>query len=120
MNVRYLVSSLNEKEIFPKTLPDFYRRADFTFYGTYDDEDKFSLQLLGNIDDEINEFIVIDSLKNARIGDKNIAREWVFNKIYHLIGLLEHDRENKEIIEEINSLCDKFNIKTPYSDEIQK
>lgn len=120
LNVRYLVNGLNEEEIFPKTLPDFYRYAEFRLYGTYGDEDEFSLQILGDIDGEINEFIVVDSLKNAQKGNRDIAREWVYNKIYHLIGLLEYDKENKKIIEEINSLCNKFKIQTPYSEQIKR
>ncbi|MBL7071011.1 MAG: VWA domain-containing protein [Candidatus Omnitrophica bacterium] len=120
LNLRYRVNGLNVDEIFPKTLPDFYRHAEFNIYGAYEDEDEFSLQLLGDIENEVNEFIVVDSLKGAALGGENIAREWAFNKIYHLIGILEHDSNNKEIIEEINTLCDKFGIKTPYSDEIKK
>ncbi len=120
LNLRYRVNGVNEDEVFPKTLPDFYRRAEFNLYGAYDGEDEFSLQLLGDIENEVNEFIVVDSLKKAKKGDKNIAKEWAFNKIYHLIGLLEYDTKDKKIIEEINRLCEKFEIKTPYSEEIKK
>jgi len=120
LNLRYRVNGLNEDEVFPKTLPDFYRHAEFNLYGAYGGEDEFSLQLLGDIENEINEFIVVDSLKSAKKGDKNIAREWAFNKIYYLIGLLEEDSKNKKVIEEINSLCARFDIMTPYSEEIKK
>lgn len=120
LNMRYRVNGLDENEIFPKMLPDFFRHAELNLYGEYENEEDFSFQLLGDIGDEINEFIIIDSFKNTGKGDKNIAREWALNKIYYLIGRLESDSTNKEVLEEISGLCNKFGIKTPYLEDIEK
>jgi len=120
LQLRYNVSGLNEDDIFPRSLPDFYRNAEFTLYGTYKDENEFSLQLLGDTHEETNEFTVIGSLSDARVGDKDIARNWAFNKIYYLIGLMEYQKDNARILEEINRLCDKFGIQTPYTEGIEE
>jgi hypothetical protein len=120
LNLRYRVSGLEGKEAFPKSLPDFFRNAEFTLYGTYKDEDEFSLQFLGDSDGKTSEFIIVDSLSKALKGNKAIARNWAFNKIYYLIGLLEYDKKNEKILREIDYLTDKFKIKTPYSTELQK
>ena len=120
LNLRYRVSGLDPDQIFPKSLPDFYRNAEFTLYGMYEDESEFSLQLLGEAgDDEVNEFIVVGNLEEARQGDKDISRNWAFNKIYYLIGHLD-GKDNKKTIDEINSLCNKFSITTPYSEGIKE
>ena len=115
LNLRYFVSGLNTQEIFPKMLPDFFRNAEFTFYGKYSDENEFILQLLGDIGGKEYEFFINGILKDAKQGDYEIARNWAFNKIYHLISLLEYGQENKIITKEINYLCNKFKITTPYS-----
>lgn len=119
LNLRYRTSGLNEQEIFPRDLPDFFRNAELTLYGTYNDEDDFSLQFLGDSDDKTSEFLIVDLLEKADQGGEEIAKNWAFNKIYYLIGLLEYDQENEELIKEINLLAEKFDITTPYSEELQ-
>ncbi|MDD5439962.1 MAG: VWA domain-containing protein [Candidatus Omnitrophica bacterium] len=120
VNMRYRASGLDENEICPRSLPDFFRNAEFTLYGKYTGEDKFSFQFLGDAKGETNEFMVIGSLNEARKGDAAIARNWAFNRIYYLIGLLEYGRDDSRIINEINALCRKFNITTPYTQGIKE
>ena len=120
IGLRYYVNGLDQKEIFPKMLPDFFRNVEFTLYGKYEKEKEFSLQLLGEAYDEHSEFIINGILKDAKKGDRVIARNWAFNKIYHLIGELSDDGDNTEIIAEIKVLSEKFGIKTPYSSSIIK
>jgi len=119
-SLRYHVSGVEDQEIFPKLLPDFFRNTEFTLFGKYTGEDEFSVQLLGNFKGQTREFMIVRSLKGASKGNKEIARHWAFNKIYHLIGLLEYEQRNEAVIKEINMLCRKFNIKTPYSSNIKK
>lgn len=120
IGLRYYVNGLDQEEIFPKMLPDFFRNVEFTLYGQYEEEKEFSLQLLGEAYDEHSEFIINGMLKDAKQGDRVIARNWAFNKIYHLIGELSDEGDNTQIIEEIKALSEKFGIKTPYSSSIIK
>ncbi|MCD4779183.1 MAG: VWA domain-containing protein [Candidatus Omnitrophica bacterium] len=115
LNIRYRVSGLTDTEMFPRMLPDFFRNTEFTLYGKYDEEDKFLMQFLGDFEDKTNELMIEGSLLDAPRGDSTIARNWAFNKIYHLIGQLKHGQENTELINQIYSLSRKFKIKTPYS-----
>ncbi len=120
LNLRYHASGIKDEEIFPKVLPDFFRGADFTLYGKYTDENRFLLQLLGDLQGETKEYVLEASLIDAPAGDREIARIWAFNKIYSLISQLEYAKENTDVIKEISALCNKFNIQTPYSREIKK
>lgn len=115
LNLRYRFSNLDITEVYPKQLPDFYKGAAFTLYGTYTDEKEFSMQLLGESKNETMEFIFTDSLSDVRRGDKSIAREWAFNKVYYLIGKMAERKDDKDALRQIEELCGKFDIKTPYS-----
>jgi Ca-activated chloride channel homolog len=115
LNVRYYVGGLNDKEIFPQTMPDFFKGSQFVIYGKYTDENKFAIQIRGNMHQDKKEFIVSASLKDAPVGDKQIAWDWAFHKIYYLIGELKYDENNEALISAINDLCTKFHIVTPYS-----
>ncbi len=118
-NIRYNISGLKNPQMYPKMLPDIFKNTEFTLYGRFIDEKKFLLRILGEANGKTSELSIESSLEDVYTGDEQIARSWAFNKIYYLIGLLRDNSENKTIIKEINFLCNKFNIKTPYSGNIR-
>jgi len=115
LNVRYYVSGLETQEIFPQTMPDFFKGSQFVVYGRFTDEDRFALQIRGDMVQDKKEFIVSASLKDATAGDKQIARDWAFHKVYYLISELKYNENNQEVLDEIGALCAQFHIVTPYS-----
>ncbi len=119
LNVRYYASGLNDKEIFPQTMPDFFKGSQFVVYGKYTDEDRFALQIRGDMVQDKKEFIVSASLKDASPGDKQIARDWAFHKVYYLISELKYNENNAALLGAIGDLCAKFHIVTPYSISFQ-
>ncbi len=119
LNLRYRVSGVPDDYVYPKMLTDFFKNAEFTLYGRYDQEEKIVVQLLGDVQGETKEFIATALFKDAVKGDKEIARNWAFNKIYDLIGQMQYNQDNSKLLEPIKILSDRFGIKTPYSKDIQ-
>jgi len=115
LNVRYYVSGLNDKEIFPRTMPDFFKGSEFVVYGQYTDENKFAIQIRGDMVQDKKEFIVTAFLKDASASDKQIEHDWAFHKVYYLISELKYNQNNDALINAINGLCAKYHIITPYS-----
>lgn len=120
LNLRFRLNGLEEASVYPKSLPDFYNNAEFTLYGTYTNEDEFSMQLLGDVDGKTKELIFSRSLKNAKKGTEDIVRGYAFNKIYYLISELTKKGNSPELLNEINALSEKYGVTTPYSPELQK
>ncbi len=119
LNVRYYVSGLNDKEIFPQTMPDFFKGSQFVVYGRYTNEDKFVVQIRGEMVQDKKEFMVSASLKDALPGSKQIAHDWAFHKVYYLISELKYNENNQVLLDAIGNLCTKFHIITPYSISFQ-
>jgi hypothetical protein len=115
LNLRYHVSGLNENDVYPRMLPDFFKGSEMVIYGKYTNENKIFLQVLGNILGETKEFTVNAALNDAKPGDKSIARNWAFHKIYYLIGELKYNENNQDLIKDIDTLQVKYQIITPYS-----
>jgi uncharacterized protein YegL len=113
INLRYYATGLNEKEIYPKVLPDLFRGAEFVLYGHYNSQDKFLFQLRGDGETGLKQYIVDDNLSNGHPADRSIAQEWAMRKIYHLIGLFEYNQNNDALIEEVEALAKKFDLKIP-------
>ena len=117
LNLRYYVGGLNEKEMYPKLLPDFFRGSQFVLYGRYSDEKSFYLKLLGDAQGEVKEYLITNDISRAPKGERDIAVQWAFRKVYHLVSNLEFDKDNKALLKEIKDLSKKFNLKTPYVDK---
>jgi len=120
LNVRYYVSGLNDQEIFPQAMPDFFKGSQFVVYGKYTDENHFAVQIRGQVAQDNKEFIVTASLSDAIKGDRQIAHDWAFHKVYYLISQLKYSENNAALLDAIGDLCAKFHIVTPYSFSYQR
>ncbi len=120
LHLKYRLNGLDEKEIYPKSLPDFYANAEFTLYGSYAKEDEFSMQLLGDIDGKTKELIFSRVLSQAKKGTADVMKGYAFNKIYYLINRVTIEGNRPELLQEIQELSRRYGIQTPYSPELQK
>ena len=114
-NIRYNLLKVDKKDVYPKYLPDFYKEKEFVLYGRFNNEKEFSVQILGNINGKIKEFIFTRNFENAKIGTQDIAKQWAFRKIYYLISqdTLFND-DSISLNNNIRQLSEKYGIKTPY------
>lgn len=119
IDLRYRLNGLPEEEVYPRSLPDFYRNAEFTLYGKYENENEFSAQLLGDIDGETKELIFTRSLAAAEKGGPEIMKGYAFNKIYYLISRVTSKGQNAAALKEIQSLSQRYGVTTPYSPDLQ-
>lgn len=109
---------IDEQDVFPKEIPDFYRGRAVTVYGRFDPEkDKdFSMRLTGAAGNRRKELVFRADLSKASSGDKQIARNWAFQKIYYLIGEICRVGEKPELLDEVRRLSGEYGIKTSYSE----
>jgi|GEM_PF-1603058 len=120
IRLRYRLHGLNSREVFPTSLPDFYKNAEFTLYGKAEPgQDVFSMQLLGDVAGKTKELVFSRSLSKAPAGTSEIAKGWAFNKIYALISRMTTDGETPKLRGQIEALSNQFGIQTPYSSELE-
>lgn len=118
LNLRYRLSGPNAKHAYPRNLSDFYAGRPLSVYGRFNDEDTFSMQLLGDINGTVKEFIFKRSFSQAETGGREIAEEWAFHKIYDLISQNTMGIGNAvRVRAEIDRLSSEYGIKTPYDIE---
>ena len=120
LNLRYRLNGVNAGDVYPKSLPDFYRNAEFTLFGKYNDEKEFSTQLLGDVDGNTKELIFTRSLAQAPKGGPDILKGYVFNKIYHLISEMTEKGQTTGRLEEIRELSSRYQVTTPYTIDLEK
>lgn len=109
---------IDEQNVFPKKVPDFYEKRAVTVYGHFDpDADTdFTMRLTGVAGARKKEVIFKADLREAASGDDRIAHDWAFEKIYHLIDEMCRVGEQPELLDELHRLSRKYNIRTSYDE----
>ncbi len=106
-----------EEDLYPTVIPDFFRQRPITLYGRFKPgkDDVFVARITGHIQDTEKELLFRADLNKAESGDKNIARDWAFQKSFHLIGEISRRGELPELLAELKELAKRYEIGTAYS-----
>lgn len=108
---------IEEEEVFPRELPDFFKEKAIMLYGRYDPrrDKNFVMRLVGRAGERTKELVFRADLTNGATGNDEIARGWAFQKTYHLIGEICRVGESAELSRELRILGNKYGIKTSYN-----
>jgi hypothetical protein len=109
---------IDDSEVYPKELPDFYRGRHVEVYGRYslsDDKD-FVMRLVGDAGIRQKGLVFKADLEQARSGDATIAHDWAFQKIYYLIGEICRVGKRADLVSELQTLSRLYRIRTSYSE----
>ncbi len=118
LKVKADFNQVDETEIYPKVLPDLYLKGELKIWGRLRDEEQITVRIVGEAFDERKEMIATLPIPERDNGTFQIARDWAFHKIYHLIGKMVEVGEQPAYLDEINQLSKTYQVITPYSEEI--
>lgn len=118
VDIRTDYGRVQEREVFPRMVPDFYRGQAVTVYGRFNPEQdgEFVMRLTGRAGDRQKELIFRAGLGQARTGNTEIARNWAFQKAYHLIGEMSRQGETPELLAQLRQLTAQYGIRTSYNE----
>lgn len=118
VNLRADMTSIDESSVYPKELPDFFLGRAVTVYGRFTPErdTELAMRLVGTAGEKRKEIVFRADLEKARTGDKEIARQWAFRKIYNIIGDMCEEGETPERLAELRQLGRQYNIRTSYDE----
>ena len=109
---------LDKSEIYPKRLPDLFLKGELRIWGRLQQQNYITVRITGEAFDEQKETILrlpVPEIDNATF---EVARQWALHKIYNLIGRMVEEGETPQILQEIQSISDTYNVVTPYSEQI--
>lgn len=109
---------IDESQVFPRQLPDFFGERGVTVYGRYDPQEQrdFTMRLTGRAGAREKEVVFRANLREGRTGDRSIAREWAHAKAYHLIGEISRRGEQPALLEALRELGRLYGVRTPYDE----
>lgn len=117
-DVRVRYSGVDDTAVFPQEIPDFFRDRGVTVYGRFDTAGQrdFVLRLSGRAGHRDKEVVFRARLDDPPSGAAAIARNWAFNKAYHLVGEISRAGETPELLEALRVLERRYGVRTPYGD----
>ena len=108
LNYRYMGE--NKKDVFPKILPHMYRKRTLSLFGTFKlDEKETMVQMTGNSSSGKRQLIYRFRYNEAERANRELAKSWAAQKIFHLIGKLT-ERPDAKTVMEIRQLQQKFEV----------
>ena len=109
-------SRVPENSIFPRSMPDFYKGRVVTLYGRFTPgvNKDILIRLHGYSRGTEKEMVLHTDFSTAQKGDADIAKQWAFQKTYHLIGEVSRYGENPELMNEIQHLSKRYGVRSSY------
>lgn len=119
VNLELDMGTIPTKSLYPRQLPDLFRGSQLTVLGRYaivaDSEMSIALKLIGDIRGERQEFSNTVQFPTHEPEHEFLPRLWAQRKVAYLVDEVRLNGENKELIDEITRISEKYGIMTPYT-----
>jgi len=109
-------SRIDEEEIYPAHIPDFFTNSGVALYGRFDPAKnrQFVMRMTGWAGDRKKEVVFRAELDKAGKGGSSIPGNWAFAKSYALISEMSEKGETPELLNQLRDLSRKYNVRTSY------
>ena len=115
VNLALDIQNIKTKNLYPQKLPHLFRGSQVTVLGRYVSSGKSKLILRGDINGKQQEFSNAAQFPRQEPDHQFLPRLWAQRKVAYLVDEVRLNGENKELIDEIVRLSEKYGIMTPYT-----
>ena len=115
VNLDLEIEDIKTKNLYPQKLPHLFRGSQLTVLGRYTGNGKSKLILHGDINGERQEFSNNGKFPKNESDHQFLPRLWAQRKVAYLVDEVRLNGENKELVDEIVRLSEKYGIMTPYT-----
>jgi len=115
VNLELQLLNIRTKNLYPQKLPHLFRGTQLTVLGRYAGSGKSKITLSGDINGKKQEFTNTAKFPKSESDHQFLPRLWAQRKVAYLVDEVRLNGENKELVEEIVRLSEKYGIMTPYT-----
>ncbi len=115
VNLALDIQNIKTKSLYPQKLPHLFRGSQLTVLGRYASNGKTKLVLSGDINGKKQKFSNTAKFPKQESDHQFLPRLWAQRKVAYLVDEVRLNGENKELIDEITRLSEKYGIMTPYT-----
>ncbi len=115
VNLALKFLNIRAKNLYPQKLPHLFRGTQLTILGRYIGSGKSKITLSGDINGEKQEFSNNVKFPKNEADHQFLPRLWAQRKVAYLVDEVRLNGENKELVDEIVRLSEKYGIMTPYT-----
>ncbi len=115
VNLALNIQNIKTKNLYPQKLPHLFRGSQLTVLGRYAGSGKTKMTLRGDINGKQQEFSNTAKFPRQESDHQFLPRLWAQRKVAYLVDEVRLNGKNKELIDEIVRLSEKYGIMTPYT-----
>ena len=115
VNLDLDIQKIKTKNIYPQKLPHLFRGTQLTVLGRYAGHGKTELILRGDINRKEITFTNNAKFPKQESDHQFLPRLWAQRKVAYLADEIRLNGEDKELVDEIKRLSEKYGIMTPYT-----
>ena len=115
VNLALNIQNIKTKNMYPQKLPHLFRGSQLTVLGRYVGSGKTKLILHGDINGKKHEFSNAAKFPKHESDHQFLPALWAQRKVAYLVDEIRLNGEDKELVEEITRLSEKYGIMTPYT-----
>lgn len=119
-DMHYRISGVSEEDVYPRKLTPFFQDRPLVLYGRAPaDSERAAIRIAGYTGGVEKDMVFELRWNEARPGSGEIARQWAWQKMYHLIG--EHIRTaDPSLVRAMNALAGRHGLSVPYESELNR
>ncbi|HYO29370.1 MAG TPA: VIT domain-containing protein, partial [Thermomicrobiales bacterium] len=107
--------SVEVTDLSPDPVPDLFAGAQLVALGRYTVPGETTIELTGEVNDELRTFTFPDQRLSALPGNEWLPRLWATRRIGHLLNQIRLHGENPELVDAVVDLSIRYGIVTPYT-----
>jgi hypothetical protein len=117
-DLEYRFSGVSGVDIYPRSLTHLYLDRPLVIYGRVQSlDERAAFQIVGRSGERQHDMVFELDWDDARQASEDIRMQWVWHRIYDLIGRHTRSRD-PALLDEIYALADQYGLKVPYGDRL--
>jgi Ca-activated chloride channel family protein len=108
-------SGINVKDVYPRAVKDIFAGTQVVLLGRYKGAGKASVTVAGKVNGQAKNYVFPVEFASSEAANGYLPRLWAMRRIGHLTDVAQENGDNREVVDEIVALSQKYGIISAYT-----
>ncbi len=108
-------SGINVKDVYPRSVKDIFAGTQVLLLGRYKGDGKASVTVAGKVNGQPKSYVFPVAFAESEASNGYLPRLWAMRRIGHLTDVAQENGDNREVVDEIVALSQKYGIISAYT-----
>jgi Ca-activated chloride channel homolog len=108
-------NGINVKDVYPRAVKDIFAGTQVLLLGRYKGDGKASVTVAGKVNGQPRSYVFPVEFAKSEASNGYLPRLWAMRRIGHLTDAAQENGDNREVVDEIVALSQKYGIISAYT-----